>query len=155
MAATNRIGYLHSREVPRLMELADGMHSEGVYADYPLNRERTFHNLRRAINHPHSCCLGAYSDEQLVGALIGEVTTDAWCDVAVAVDHVFYVDPEYRRGTLGVRLLKTFEAWAADNGADVIRPIVYAGINNGKVGKLLQAMRYEDAGGIYYKECSQ
>lgn len=139
-------------DMPGLIELAREMHQAGVYAAYPVDEARVAYILAALIDAPSAFAMGYERDGQLVGAFVGEVLQDLWVDVMVGVDHAFYVRAADRGSRAGVVLLRAFEKWATEKGADVLRPVVYAGVDNDRVGDMLGRMGYKTAGTIHKKE---
>jgi GNAT superfamily N-acetyltransferase len=145
---------LTSSDLPQLLELAREMHRTGVYATYRMDEARVSFILTRLIEVPDAFTMGYEKAGQLIGAFLGEVVQDLWVDVKIGVDHAFYVRAEDRGSRAGVALLRAFEKWASENGADVLRPVVYAGIDNRSVGDILTRMGYEAAGTVHKKEAA-
>lgn len=145
---------LTDTDVPQLIELAREMHRTGVYADYPMDEARVAYIIGRLIEVPEALSIGYEINGQLVGAFLGEIVQDLWVDVQVAVDHAFYVREADRGSRAGVSLLRAFEKWAHENEADVLRPVVYAGVDNQTVNSVLQRMGYESAGTVHKKEAA-
>lgn len=141
-------------DLPQLLELAREMHRTGVYAAYPMDEARVAFILTRLIKVPEALSIGYEIKGELVGAFVGEIVQDLWIDVQVAVDHAFYVREADRGSRAGIMLLRTFEKWAHENGADVLRPVVYAGVDNQTVSNVLQRMGYESAGTVHKKEAA-
>jgi len=141
-------------DLPQLLELAREMHRTGVYAAYPMDEARVAYILTRLIEVPEALSIGYESNGELVGAFVGEIVQDLWVDVRVAADHAFYVREADRGSRAGVMLLRAFEKWANENGADVLRPVVYAGVDNQTVNNVLQRMGYESAGTVHKKEAA-
>jgi GNAT superfamily N-acetyltransferase len=141
-------------DLPQLLELAREMHRTGVYAAYPMDEARVAYILTRLIEVPEALSIGYESNGELVGAFVGEIVQDLWVDVRVAADHAFYVREADRGSRAGVMLLRAFEKWASENGADVLRPVVYAGVDNQTVNNVLQRMGYESAGTVHKKEAA-
>jgi GNAT superfamily N-acetyltransferase len=142
-------------DLPQLLELAREMHSKGVYAAYPMDEARVAYILSHLILIDDAFTYGYQLDDQLIGAFVGEVVQDLWVDVQIGVDHAFYVRESHRGSRAGVLLLRTFEAWAIEKGADVLRPVVYAGVDNPTVEGLLTRMGYASAGTVHKKEVAQ
>lgn len=140
-------------DLPDLMRIAEVMHSESVYADYPLNVGRTHYVLETLLATETVFCKGATVDGQLVGVFFGEVNVDIWAEVNVARDVVFYVVPEHRSGGQGVRLINAFYTWAADRCDEVVLS-VYAGVSNAATSAVLARMGYTDAGTIHKKRAA-
>jgi GNAT superfamily N-acetyltransferase len=65
--------------------------------------------------------LVATVDGEIVGGLLG-LLTPLWFNQSamVASEVAWWVDPQYRGGAAGVRLLYTFEAWAKERGATAV-----------------------------------
>lgn len=141
-------------DMPTLLELAREMHAEGVYSAYPVDEARVAYILQALIEAPQAFAAGYEKGGDLVGAFLGEVVQDLWVDVQVGVDHVFYVRKQDRGSRAGVVLIRAFEAWAKKSGADVIRPVVYAGLDNAAVSNVLTRMGYETAGTVHKKEAA-
>lgn len=145
---------LNHDDLSQLLELAREMHRTGVYAAYPMDEARVAFILTRLIEVPEALSIGYEVDGELVGAFVGEIVQDLWIDVQVAVDHAFYVRAADRGSRAGIMLLRAFENWANKNGADVLRPVVYAGVDNQTVSNVLQRMGYESAGTVHKKEAA-
>jgi hypothetical protein len=141
-------------DMPQLLKLAREMHRTGVYAAYPMGEARVAFILTRLIEVPEALSIGYEVDGELVGAFVGEIVQDLWIDVQVAVDHAFYVRAADRGSRAGIMLLRAFENGANKNGADVLRPVVYAGVDNQTVSNVLQRMGYENAGTVHKKEAA-
>lgn len=141
-------------DLPQLLELAREMHQAGVYAAYPVDEARVAYILAALIDAPSAFAMGYERDGQLVGAFVGEIVQDLWVDVQVAIDHAFYVREADRGSRAGVMLLRAFEKWAHENSADVLRPVVYAGVDNQTVNSVLERMGYESAGIVHKKEAA-
>jgi len=145
---------LNHDDLSQLLGLAREMHRTGVYAAYPMDEARVAFILTRLIEVPEALSIGYEVDGELVGAFVGEIVQDLWIDVQVAVDHAFYVRAADRGSRAGIMLLRAFENWANKNGADVLRPVVYAGVDNQTVSNVLQRMGYESAGTVHKKEAA-
>jgi GNAT superfamily N-acetyltransferase len=141
-------------DIHQMLDLAREMHRTGVYAAYPMDESRVAFIITRLIEAPEALSLGYERSGELVGAFLGEIVQDLWIDVQVAVDHAFYVREADRGSRAGIALLRAFETWANENGADILRPVVYAGINNQTVSGILEGMGYEISGTVHKKESS-
>jgi len=142
-------------DLDALMALAAELHAAGVYADFPLYTEQARYILSELIANPDTFTMCAVKGDELIGAYIGEVVPDLWVKVRVAVDHAFYVAEAHRGGTAGIRLLQAFEQWAAQQGADVIRPVVYAGVDNENVSNMMTRLGYANAGTVFKRSAGQ
>jgi GNAT superfamily N-acetyltransferase len=64
--------------------------------------------------------LGDFSGDELNGAIGGVVSPDACGGDLMATELFWFVFPG-KRGSTGIRLLRAFEDWAKENGAERIR----------------------------------
>jgi GNAT superfamily N-acetyltransferase len=140
-------------DIPALMQIAELMHVESLYSEYPLNRDRTKFILEELIPKEEVYTKGVEVDGSLVGVFLGEVTTDLWAEVQVARDIILYMIPEHRGGGHGVRLLKGFRKWA-EPLSDIVVISVFAGIDNEKMSGLLDRLGYSDAGSLHLRSAA-
>ena len=63
----------------------------------------------------------ARSDDKLVGYFVVLVGTNIhYKDHLFASNDVIYLDPEYRKGMTGIKLIKAAEKWLKDDGVSVL-----------------------------------
>jgi GNAT superfamily N-acetyltransferase len=135
-----------------VFQIGAEMHRLGVYKDWPLDRGRSLFVIKALIADPKALTIGVETEDGvLIGAMLGEVQRDIWVNVNVAVEYGVYVTQAYRGTKAGVLMVRHFEKWAAEHGADLIRQGVYAGIDNEKAGAFFSRLGYENAGAIYKK----
>lgn len=94
----------------------------------------------------------AEKDNKVVGMILGMVTEHFFGRDLVASDLVVYVHPDHRGGTMVVRLLKKFEAWAYATGAKVIVLGVSTEIKADRTGELYKRLGYRSTGVMAVKE---
>jgi GNAT superfamily N-acetyltransferase len=132
------------------------LHAESPnYRELPLDRVKVRASMTAAIgsllgasvNHT----LVAEQDDVLVGVFSGYVSESFFCDTLFASDYVFYVAPAARGRMVGARLLRAFEAWAQERGAERVIPSVSSGLDMGRTYDLYRAMGYEPAGWMMSK----
>ena len=98
------------------------MHAESPrFSPYRFDPERLAGSLRGLLDMPLGLVLVAEHDGEIVGGLMG-LLTPLWFNqsATVASEVAWWVDPQYRGGAAGVRLLYTFEAWAKERGAAAV-----------------------------------
>ena len=95
----------------------------------------------------------AESDGDIVGILAGVVTAGLLnpSDV-VAYQHLWYVKPEHRVGTIGPRLLREFERWAKARHANYIAIGANHGFDPERVGAFYAHCGYTEYETHYLKE---
>lgn len=138
-------------DLPQLLELAREMHRTGVYAAYPMDEARVAYVLTRLIEVPEALSIGYESKGELVGAFVGEVVQDLWVDVRVGVNQLLYVQQSRRSSGAGVKLIRHFENWAQNAGADRLAFSLYAGINDDRTARALIKLGYHQNGGGFNK----
>ena len=94
----------------------------------------------------------AEKDDKPVGMVLGMVTEHFFGHDLMATDLAFYVHPDHRGGTLAVRMLKKFEAWAFSLGAKVISVGVSTEVGSERTGQLYERLGYRITGCLAVKE---
>jgi len=97
--------------------------------------------------------LVAEVDGRVVGMLVGTLTAPWFAPSTVmAAELAWWVQPEARGTTVAVRLVKEYEAWAINHGAQII---AMSSLNNGeaeRVANMLRRMGYAQSERTYTKE---
>lgn len=89
---------------------------------------------------PIRCAMGLFKGGNLVGVLAGFIAPQFMTGQPIAQEVFWYVSPEHRGGTAGVKLFLEFEKWATDNKA---YGIVMASLSeNPQVGDLYRRKGY-------------
>lgn len=131
--------------------MGQAMHDEApeyVAMDYdPEKARRLMLSLCGTLLVPHpGCVLIAEEAGRIIGMMGGFVAEHFFGHDRIASDYVLYVKPEHRRGTAAVRLIRTFEKWAAEQGVRAIQPGVTTGVANDRVRDLYVRLGYEPNG---------
>ena len=82
------------------------------------------------------------ADDKLIGVLAAMLVDDCFNGDTIANEHFWYVDPEHRRGSHGIKLFKKFIAWSEEVGAKRISMVHLASLNAEKLGKLYERMDF-------------
>ena len=93
-------------------------------------------------------------NNQLVGIMLGCMTMVNFVKASAATEIVLYVDKENRNGSIGVKLIKLFEQFAALNNADVISVGVSAEIDDDRACNFYTKLGYVPKGRSFLKEYS-
>ena len=72
------------------------------------------------IKRPNGYGQCAVADGRIVGFIFGYVSETFLSNQFNAYDQGLFVDPEHRGGTIAIRLIRGFEAWAKERGAQNI-----------------------------------
>ena len=152
--AVYEIRDMRKEDIPDILLLLEAMTNEGVYSNYELNHGRSQYVIEAILGQDGVFTQCFVADGVVKGFFAGQVVTHEFVQCHVASDLGFYIDPEYRKGTWGIRLIKNFEAWcmSEDVECDMIRLSVFAGVANERTGALLFNLGYADAGTLHGKE---
>lgn len=84
-----------------------------------------------------------------VAMIVGIADSPLFSQHRIASEVVWYVYPEYRKSTVGLKLLKAFEYWAKNVAScDFIQ---VGSLNNPRIGNLYERKGYKKGEGIYIK----
>lgn len=132
-----------------ILDLGRAMWSEGRFNDHPYDE-----------NYLREFIVSAMDDGFVmvipdVGFFIGGATT-FWFDPTQlqAFDLAWYVKPEYRHKTYGIRLLKGFIAWAQVKGCKEIVISPQVEIDNSSCERLLESEGFKPLGRAMVKSCT-
>lgn len=102
------------------------------------------------IDHDDFLVLLAEEDSKPYGMFIGQVAGSPYCDDIAAVEHSWYVEPDSRGKTGGVKLLKAYEYWAMQiKEVDHLTMICLDQLKD--LGPFYEKMGYIKAESTYYK----
>lgn len=90
---------------------------------------------------------------QIVGGCLG-VLTSMWFapHVSVAAELAWWLEPKYRHGTTGLRLLRMFEGWGIAKGAHLITVSSLGDSDISRESQLIEAFGYKMTERAYVKE---
>ena len=102
-----------------------GTRDPSINVDWP--REHGPQRFTAGVEDPSRLLLVAERDGEVVGHLMGVVAeASAMKPVRVASLVSMYVQPAYRRGQIGGRLIGEFRAWAKEMGAHLAEVTAYS-----------------------------
>lgn len=138
----------HALDRPRLLYLALSFAAESAYARFvnanpgQVGRYVDFVLERGAF-------FVAEREGEIVGFIAGFLAQEhPVSGECIASECAWYVEPQHRHGTLGVRLLDAFEGWALSHGAERVEMIApYAS----DVGAFYQRRGYEPVETVYQR----
>src|SRR3989304_1594017 len=93
-----------------------------------------------------------YNDKQLCGCIGGIVYPDPNTGDLLATEMFWYVMPEFRKGTVGLRLLDCFENWAKQKKADKIIMVHLSNLQSDRISTLYKRKGYTPIETHYIKE---
>lgn len=137
-----------------LIELGKEFHKESRHGKFKFDEQRVWDLAANIKTHPEKYHINYYrnQDGKIVGMFIGIIVPEFFSGRLLANDMGMYVAPEYRGTRVFIKMLKTFETWAKESGAEKIILYHSAGINTDKAISLFSKLGYEHYGFIFDKE---
>jgi len=138
-------------DVPTLIELGRVMHQESPrFRGMDYDEEKLMQLGANLVNQ--GGIFLAEKDGKPLGMILGMVTEHFFGHDLMACDLAVYVHPDHRGGTLAVRLIKKYEAWAFSMGAKVITMGVSTEVEADRTGQLYKRLGYRMTGVLAVKE---
>ena len=138
-------------DVPTLIELGRVMHQESPrFRGLDYDEEKLMQLGANLVNQ--GGIFLAEKDGKPLGMILGMVTEHFFGHDLMACDLAVYVHPDHRGGTLAVRLIKKYEAWAFSMGAKVITMGVSTEVEADRTGQLYKRLGYRMTGVLAVKE---
>lgn len=108
-------------------------------------------NWRAFLERYRAVVLGLWDGEMLVGGLGALITPDLSDGRMSATEMFWFVDSAHRKGRGAIKLVKTFEAWAAAEGAVETRMCHMSGTRDESFDHVYRALGYELLEVSYFK----
>lgn len=135
--------------VPDIYELGKEMHEESEFRDIDWDMYKVIAWLHNNVESPKRFVMCAYDGDKLAGVFIGGVSKFYFGNDLLASDLLWYVGKEYRGSRTGLRLLKMFQSWASDLGANKVQVGISSGLSMDRTGALLERIGFSHIGGLY------
>ena len=133
-----------------MIELGAKMHEESAFRRLDYDKKKCFDLTVRCISNPEkyfSYC--AYEGDELVGMIMGYLSSYYFGNDILANDILWYVKKERRGSMTGPRLLKAFRVWAKERGANEVCMGVSTAVDIDRTHKLLSRMGFKHVGGTF------
>ncbi|MAK37096.1 MAG: GNAT family N-acetyltransferase [Flavobacteriaceae bacterium] len=138
-------------DIPSMIKLGKQLHEESPrFMGMDYSEDKLF-DLGKVVAEQGGLFIAEH-EGKIVGMLVGLVSEHFFGHDLMASDLTFYIDKEHRGGTLGVRLMRQFEAWAKCMGARVISLGISTEIDAKRTGELYLRMGYRVTGEMFVKE---
>ena len=131
-----------------LLVLARGFSKEAP-AMHKWDKDKTEAMLKMCIDGTATTILVMETEGEVVGGIVGVIQPLFMSHTIVAAELAWFVAPS-RRGKGALKLLRAFEGWAKDNGADYITMADIRGIAD--LSKLYERQGYELSEAAYSKK---
>ena len=103
-------------ELEDLIPFAEAFHREAKLGG-EFSAEVLIHQMASLGQAGRLGAFGIFDGDDLRGVLIGTIGQHFLSPVLIAQEIMWYVHPEFRNGTGGIRLVSEFEKWAKELGA--------------------------------------
>lgn len=137
-------------DVPAIVAMAARFRGETAYAGLVDENLEALEALARFLIEFGVVFVAEKFGRVLVGMLAATVITHPISGERIASEVAWWVEPEYRGGTAGVRLLEAVEQWAVAQGARRFQMI--APTANARVGELYRRRGYTEIETIWQRE---
>jgi GNAT superfamily N-acetyltransferase len=136
-------------DINALLPLAAAMHAESRFhaLDFDQNKMRAL--FEHLAGNENGCLLTVEHDGALHGVLAGGLAQDFFGNTVAAFEYGVYVAPTRRGSMAGVRLVKTYLAWARGRGAVYINMGVTTGVTTDRTGALYERLGARKVGDLY------
>lgn len=136
-------------DIPALLTLAKTMHAESRFTilDFDMQKMRSLFEHLEA--HENGALLMAESAGTAIGFVAAGIAQDYFGNSVMAFEYGVYVAPAHRGSMAGVRLIKTFLAWARERGVDYINMGVTTGVTTDRTGALYERLGAKKVGDLY------
>jgi GNAT superfamily N-acetyltransferase len=138
-------------DIPRLIEMGERVHVESVVRFPPISVARAEAGFARLIDSDLACLLVA-QDTQIIGMLSGFMSAYFFSEAQIALQDIFYVEPEYRKTGAGRALVGEFADWALRKGAWEARIHTNTGIDTQGTERFFESMDFERTGSLWRKK---
>lgn len=133
-------------DVPALVAMAGHMHAESRYRYTQLSPGKVERQIRHLLEGGR--VFVADRDGEIVGGVMGILTSWWFSDDPVIFDFALYVAPEFRRQGVARLLIYAMQQWAQEVGATLDIGIS-SGVQVEQTGMLCASMGGEHVGGNY------
>lgn len=112
----------------RLVEKTDYFEVEKLAMDFckeskcklTFDRGTFYNSFNHSLTTPDLTILVYEVKGEVKGFLSGVITKTLFSTTPVAAELSWYVDPKFRGGTGGIKLVKAYEQWATSRGCEVL-----------------------------------
>lgn len=113
------------KDLITIVEMGELFHAEaGLDKVASYNRFHTYKMVEELLNAPEGILLVAEKDGEIIG-MTGGITYPMYFnqDSISGQEMFWYVEPEYRNGTIGIKMLREMEKQAKERGCDTFTMI--------------------------------
>jgi ribosomal protein S18 acetylase RimI-like enzyme len=138
-----------SADITPMVTMGKRMHEESVFAKFNWNDAKVTQFGKLAVSRDDTCFYVAEVDGVRAGMIIGALVPYYFGDDLQLGEYLWYVAPEYRGTSAGIRLVKKFIEFGKAHDVKEVCMGVSTGITPDTTGKLLQRLGFDSIGGIF------
>jgi len=139
-------------DIPALLQLGDRMHKRGRFKDYSMDPARAAYIFTDILGKPGVFARSAWVSSSPIAMLFGEMTQDISVDVYRARTILMYGEGGFAAVSAMRKLVKEFEVWAKNEGADWVCLDISGGVDDCRTSLLFSRMGFQQAGFPMLKE---
>ena len=125
-----------------------------MHDQYTFDLQTSLRNAASTIMSDDGCFLIAVDRGRVVGFLWGHAANLPWSRKILAFDTILYVSPDKRRkSSAGYKLMKAWELWAKERGAEEVQISIASGIHEDETIRFYKKLGYSYIGQQFRKEC--
>lgn len=130
------------KDIGAIIVWGETMFYESQFSQYDYDAGHVALTVEELITDPDGICFLAVSNGVPVGGFLGMVGNHYFGKMKYSYDLALYVAPEFRRGRLGIVLLKEYIKQAKERGAQEITIGNSTGIEHERIGKLYESLGF-------------
>lgn len=136
-------------DVLPLIELAEELWEEGRYRVFGCDRTVIAESVMETVYGTTGLAIVAVDKGQYLGGIIGKLEQFFCVRKFFAVEHGFYLRPEYRaQGRIALRMLNAYMELAKARGAEEMHGMATNMIDDERVARLYKAAGFEPVGPV-------
>lgn len=144
---------LEEQDIPFVVQLGRHFFDASPYSSLNFSEQATEDFLRSCLARPEErICILSVEDEVVVGALVGSTSKLPFSDDLVAAEIAWWVEPDHRKGSHGLRMKQAYEYWATKMGAKKISMALLSGEYEDKLNRYYQSTGYTKAETAYVRD---
>jgi GNAT superfamily N-acetyltransferase len=128
------------------------MHEESRFRDVDYLGSKCLALAQRCVEDPAYFGALAIKDGKAIGIMVGYDAEFFFSTDRAAFDLLWFVLPEHRGSTAGMRLLISFAKWAQGRSLKHVHVGVSTNVNIEKTGSILKRAGFSHVGGSYVME---
>lgn len=140
------------KDIPALLQLGRRMHERSRFNKYDMDADRARYIFTDIIGKPGVFARSAWVSSSPIAMLFGEITQDLSINVNIARTILMYGEGGFSAASAMRKLVTGFEAWAREEGADLVRLDISGGVDDYRSSLLFARAGFERAGSPMLKE---